>query len=275
MSETGLYIVATPIGNLEDISYRAARVLAEVDLVAAEDTRRTLLLLRHLGVDTPMRALHDHNESRAAPAVLETVARGGAVALVSDAGTPLISDPGYRLVRLAREQGLPVHVVPGPSAVTAALSVCGLPTDRFTFEGFLSARAGARDKQLAALRDEPRTMVFFESSHRIADTLAAAAIAFGPDRPAALCRELTKTFETVLDGSLESIATRVEDDDNQRKGEFVLVVAGAPESPAADLARGLDLARALAEHLPASQAAKVAANITGAPRKALFNALAE
>ncbi|WP_455024281.1 16S rRNA (cytidine(1402)-2'-O)-methyltransferase [Marinihelvus fidelis] len=267
--------MATPIGNLEDISYRAARLLAEVDLVAAEDTRRTAQLLRHLGVDTPMRAVHDHNEAQVADGLLDRVAAGDAIALVSDAGTPLISDPGFRLVRAARERGLPVHVVPGASAVTAALSVCGLPTDRFTFEGFLPAKAGARDKHLATLVNEPRTMVFFESSHRVRDGLAALTAAFGPDRPAALCRELTKTFETVLDGTLADIAAQVEADPDQRKGEFVLVVAGAPETPDADLARGMELARALAEHLPASQAAKVAANLTGAPRKALFNALAD
>ncbi len=275
MGQSTLFIVATPIGNLEDISYRAARVLAEVDLVAAEDTRRTGMLLKHLGVDTPMRALHDHNESRAAAGLLDIVEKGGAVALVSDAGTPLISDPGYRLVSLARERGLAVQAVPGPSALTTALSVCGLPTDRFTFEGFLSAKPAARSKQLAALAHEPRTMVFFESSHRIQDALAAMAKVFGADRPAALCRELTKTFETVLDGTLETITEKVNADPDQRKGEFVVVIAGAPDAPDADLAQALQLATALAEHLPTSQAARIAANLTNTKRKTIYEALTD
>lgn len=273
MSESGLYVVATPIGNLEDISHRAARVLADADVVAAEDTRRTGRLLRHLGLRTTMKAVHEHNEDRVVPDLLQRIADGGVIALVSDAGTPLISDPGYRLVRAARERGLPVHAVPGPSAVTAALSVSGLATDRFAFEGFPPAKAPARVRRFSGLATEPRTLVFFESSHRVADSLRDMAGALGADRPAAVCRELTKTFETVLNGTLSELAGTVAADPDQRKGEFVIVVAGCQEDADTDQAQAVELARALAEYLPASQAARVAAKLTGARRQAIYSAL--
>ncbi|MCP4044597.1 MAG: 16S rRNA (cytidine(1402)-2'-O)-methyltransferase, partial [Gammaproteobacteria bacterium] len=198
MSQSGLYVVATPIGNLEDISYRAVRILSEADLVAAEDTRHSRVLLSHYNITTPMQALHEHNETQVTGQILERITNGEAVALISDAGTPLISDPGYRLVQAAREANLPVHVVPGASAVTAALSVAGLPPDRFAFEGFLPARTSARRKKLESLGRETRTLVFFESSHRIESSIDDMSKAFGRHRLVAVCRELTKKFETVL-----------------------------------------------------------------------------
>jgi 16S rRNA (cytidine1402-2'-O)-methyltransferase len=268
-----LYIVATPIGNLDDITLRALSVLAEVDLIAAEDTRHTRLLLARHGIDRPLAAVHEHNEEQQAPRLVERMEQGESIALVSDAGTPLLSDPGYRLVRLAAEKGIEVVAIPGASAVTAALSVCGLPTDRFVFEGFLPARRAARMKRLSGLRGEPRTMVFFESSHRIEDCLADLQEAFGPERPAAVCRELTKRFETVLRGSLSDLSVQVRGDPNQRKGEFVLVVDGAAAGGATDFAAALALATELLDPIGASQAARIAAKLHGVPRRELYNAL--
>jgi 16S rRNA (cytidine1402-2'-O)-methyltransferase len=268
-----LYIVATPIGNLDDITLRALAVLAEADLIAAEDTRHTRLLLRRHGIDRPLVALHEHNEEQQAPRLIERIAKGATIALVSDAGTPLLSDPGYRLVRLAAASGIEVAAVPGPSAVTAALSVSGLPTDRFVFEGFLPARQVARLKRLSGLRTESRTMVFFESSHRVKACLADLGDVFGQGRPAAVCRELTKQFETVLRGTLSDLLERVERDPNQRKGEFVLVVAGAEASKGDVLDAALALASDLGDEVGASQAARIAAKLHGVSRRALYQAL--
>ncbi len=268
-----LYIVATPIGNLDDITLRALSVLAEVDLIAAEDTRHTRLLLARHGIDRPLAAVHEHNEEQQAPRLVERMEQGESIALVSDAGTPLLSDPGYRLVRLAAEKGIEVVAIPGASAVTAALSVCGLPTDRFVFEGFLPARRAARMKRLSGLRGEPRTMVFFESSHRIEDCLADLQEVLGPGRPAAVCRELTKRFETVLRGSLSDLSSRVQGDPNQRKGEFVVVVGGAAAGGDADFAAALALATELLDPIGASQAARIAAKLHGVSRRELYQAL--
>ncbi|TKS54810.1 16S rRNA (cytidine(1402)-2'-O)-methyltransferase [Luteimonas yindakuii] len=265
-----LHVVATPIGNLADLSPRAQQVLREVDAICAEDTRHTRTLLAHFGIDTPALALHEHNEDALAGRVVARLLAGESLALVSDAGTPLVSDPGFRLVRAAREAGIRVSPVPGPSAVVAALSVAGLPSDRFTFEGFLPARAAARREVLARLAGEPRTLVFYESSHRIAETLADMRAAFGDDRPAVLARELTKLFETVLDGSLAALQAQVDADPNQRKGEFVVVVQGAGDDADAQLAEGRRVYMLLAAQLPPSTAARLAAEITGAPRKALY-----
>lgn len=267
-----LYVVGTPIGNLDDITLRAVQVLGDVDLVAAEDTRHSRILLQRHGLDRPLLALHEHNEERQAPALVERLRRGESVALISDAGTPLLSDPGFRLVRLAAEAGIEVVSVPGPSALTAALSIAGLPTDRFLFEGFLPARAAARRKALAALRAEARTMVFFESSHRIGESLADLAAAFGGNRPAALCRELTKQFETVLRGTLTELCERVARDPDQRRGEFVLLVGGG-EASADHLPQALQLAEELQPLLGASQAARIAANCFGVPRRELYRQL--
>jgi 16S rRNA (cytidine1402-2'-O)-methyltransferase len=265
-----LHVVATPIGNLGDLSPRAGQVLGSVDAICAEDTRHTRQLLSQLGVSTPLLALHEHNEEAMAPRLVARLQAGESLALVSDAGTPLVSDPGFRLVRAAREAGIRVSPVPGPCAMVAALSAAGLPSDRFVFEGFLPAKAGARRERLAALAGEARTLVFYESSHRIEEMLADAAAAFGEDRRAVLARELTKLFETVLDGTLARLHARVRDDADQRKGEFVVVVEGAGEDGAARLAEGRRVYALLSTELKPSVAAKLAAEITGAPRKALY-----
>ncbi|KLJ02352.1 16S rRNA (cytidine(1402)-2'-O)-methyltransferase [Luteimonas sp. FCS-9] len=265
-----LHVVATPIGNLGDLSPRAQQVLRTVDAICAEDTRHTRQLLGHFGIERPLVALHEHNEDGLAARLVERLRSGETLALVSDAGTPLVSDPGFRLVAAARAAGLRVSPVPGASALIAALSVAGLPSDRFVFEGFLPAKASARRDRLQALAAEPRTLLFYESSHRIDAMLADAVDAFGPARRAVVARELTKLFETVLDGDLATLHARVVADADQRKGEFVVLVEGAPASEDAALAEGRRLYAALAPHLPPSTAAKVAAELSGAPRKALY-----
>ena len=265
-----LHVVATPIGNLADLSPRALDTLRAVDAICAEDTRHTRRLLAHFGVDRPLLALHEHNEAEVAARLVARLAAGESLALVSDAGTPLVSDPGFRLVSAAREAGIRVSPVPGPSAIIAALSVAGLPSDRFTFEGFLPAKASARRERLASLAGETRTLVFYESSHRIADALADCVAAFGAERPAVLARELTKLFETVLDGRLGELQAAVEADANQRKGEFVLLVGGVGDDAEAKVVQGRLLYAKLAAHLPPSTAAKLAAEISGAPRKELY-----
>jgi 16S rRNA (cytidine1402-2'-O)-methyltransferase len=265
-----LFVVATPIGNLADLSPRALEALKAVDAICAEDTRHTRQLLAHFGIERPLLALHEHNEADLAARLVARLQAGESLALVSDAGTPLVSDPGFRLVRAAREAGVRVSPMPGPSALIAALSVAGLPSDRFVFEGFLPAKASARRERLAQLASEPRTLILYESAHRIADTLADAAVAFGAERRAVLARELTKLFETVLDAPLAQLQAQVEADPNQRKGEFVLIVRGCEDDGEARLLEGQRLYAKLAEYLKPSQAAKLAAEITGAPRKALY-----
>ena len=265
-----LFVVATPIGNLGDLSPRAQQTLRDVAAICAEDTRRSGQLLAHFGIATPLVALHEHNEDAIAQRVVARLQGGESLALVSDAGTPLVSDPGFRLVRAARAAGVKVSPVPGPSALVAGLSVAGLPSDRFAFEGFLPAKASARRERLQGLVAEPRTLIFYESSHRIAETLADMAAAFGGDRPAVLARELTKLFETVLDGGLAELQARVEADPDQRKGEFVVLVQGAGEAADAKVAEGRRLYARLKDHLPPSTAAKLAAELSGAPRKALY-----
>ncbi|GMR15673.1 MAG: 16S rRNA (cytidine(1402)-2'-O)-methyltransferase [Gammaproteobacteria bacterium] len=273
MSQAGLYVVATPIGNLEDISHRAVRLLSGADLIAAEDTRSSRVLLSHYGITTPMLALHEHNEARVVGQILERITNAEAVALISDAGTPLISDPGYRLVRSAREAGLPVFSLPGPSAVTAALSVAGLPPDRFAFEGFLPSKAVARKKMLKMLSCEPRTLVFFESSHRIEAAIDAMAEVFGRERLAAVCRELTKKFETVMRAPLAEISKTLAADKNQTKGEFVIVVDGFAGREDEAMSTALTMASALLEYLPASQAARVAAKLNDVSRREVYRLL--
>ena len=270
-----LWVVATPIGNLDDFPPRAVAVLRGVAVIAAEDTRTSHTLLARHGIATPTVALHEHNERAAAAGLVGRMQRGESVALISDAGTPLLSDPGYHLVREAYAAGVRVSTVPGPSAPVAALSISGLPTDRFVFEGFLPAKDAARRARLKQLAGEPRTLVFFESKHRIAAMLADLRDEFGPGREAAVVRELTKVFETVLRGTLAAVAERVEREDEQRLGEFVVVVAGAAaeDDAAARTREGERVLRLLAAELPASRAAKLAAEITGAPRNALYRAL--
>jgi len=271
MLDPGLYIVATPIGNMQDITLRALQVLDGVHLVAAEDTRRSAQLLQHHGVEATLKSVHEHNEAQRIPELLDLIRNGHAVALISDAGTPLISDPGFRLVQAVAKAGLAVYAVPGASAVTAAVSVSGLPSDRFTFEGFLPARAVARKTRLRALAQQTATLVFFESSHRIMDSLESMAESLGRDRRAALCREMTKQFETVLRGTLEEILATVKSDPNQRKGEFVVLVQGA--EAAASGVDGMELARALLEYLPPAQAARVAAKLSSGSRREIYAAL--
>ncbi|MDQ8048285.1 16S rRNA (cytidine(1402)-2'-O)-methyltransferase [Luteibacter sp.] len=267
-----LHVVATPIGHRDDISARAIETLRRARVIAAEDTRHTRPLLQHLNIDTPLVALHDHNERTAVDGLVERMRGGDDVALVSDAGTPLISDPGFRLVRAARIAGLRVSPVPGPSAVIAALSVAGLPSDRFVFEGFLSAKAGARRSRLAELAGESRTLIFYESSHRIVESLEDMREAFGADREAVVARELTKMFETLLGDPLSALVERVSADPNQQKGEFVVMVAGREAGEDERLSEGLRVFAILKEELPPARAAKLAAAITGAPRKALYGA---
>ncbi len=265
-----LYVVATPIGNLADLSARAIETLRGVDVICAEDTRHSRPLLAHHRVERPLIALHEHNESELAVKLVARMLGGESLALISDAGTPLVSDPGYRLVRAAREAGLKVSPLPGACAAIAALSVAGLASDRFVFEGFLPAKPAARRARLALLATEPRTLVFYESSHRIEEMLADARVALGDARAAVLARELTKLFETVLDGDLAALHARVVADADQRKGEFVVIVAGVGDDTDARLIEGRRVYAKLCEHLAPSQAARVAAELTGAPRKALY-----
>ncbi|WP_460756001.1 16S rRNA (cytidine(1402)-2'-O)-methyltransferase [Myceligenerans cantabricum] len=230
-----LVLAATPIGNADDASGHLLRLLADADVVAAEDTRRLHALAARVGATIGGRVVsyHEHNETARADDLLDTVESGGTVAVVTDAGMPSVSDPGYRVVARAIERGLRVTAAPGPSAVLTALALSGLPTDRFTFEGFPPRKPGERDRTLAALAAEPRTMVFFEAPHRIADTLGAMARAFGADRPGAVCRELTKTYEEVLRGGLGELAARAAD--GRLRGEICVVVAGAPPAPPASV----------------------------------------
>ncbi len=272
-----LDIVATPIGNLGDLSPRARAALAAADVVAAEDTRRTGQLLSAIGVQRPLVSLHAHNERERADSLLQRLARGEVVALVSDAGTPLLSDPGFELVRRAVAAGHAVRAIPGPTAIAAALSVAGLATDRFCFEGFLPARSGERSARLSELAREPRTLVLFETPHRIAASLADAARVLGAARGAVVARELTKLYETIYRGSLGELAARAASDADLARGEITLVIAGAPlPQPAApgddvDEAALEKLLRAALEHLPASKAAALAAAATGVTRKRAYD----
>lgn len=271
MSNTAgrLYIVATPIGNLDDITLRALKVLRGVDRIVAEDTRHSRRLLEHHGIARPLLALHEHNEEAAGRRVMGLLAAGESLALVSDAGTPLISDPGFPLVRSCRDAGIAVVPVPGASALLAALSVSGLPTDRFRFEGFLPRRPQARRARLEALRHEAVTLVFYESSHRIEETLDDLIAVFGERRQAVLARELTKLHETVRGAALAELRAGVAADENQRKGEFVVLLAGSGE--AAVEALDVDaVLRALLEELPVRQAAGLAARITGGRKNLLY-----
>ena len=263
-----LAVISTPIGNLGDLSPRAREELAAAELVAAEDTRRTGQLLTTLGLSRPLLSLHEHNEGERIGELLTKLRAGMRIALVSDAGTPLLSDPGFELVRRVTQEGMPVVAVPGPSAITAALSIAGLPTERFTFEGFLPARLAERRARIAELKAETRTLVFFEAPHRIAECLEDMAAGFGPDRRAAVARELTKVFETVYRGSLAELATQAQGDANFSRGEITMVVEGAPRASAEDAPRAeLDhTLSVLLTELSPSKAAALAARLTGARR---------
>lgn len=270
-----LYIVATPIGNLEDLTPRARRTLGEVDLIAAEDTRHTGRLLMSIGVKARLMALHDHNEAEAVSTAIAALESGQSVALVSDAGTPLVSDPGYRLVRTAHARGIPVSPIPGPSALTAALSAAGLPTDRFGFEGFLPAKRAARRRVLTSLHDRAHTTVFYESVHRVAESLADMCEILGDDRPAFIGRELTKLHEQCVQGTLAQLRDSVDDGSIVSKGEFVLVVTGSDDVLPASSLDADRLLIELSEVLPAKEAARVSASVTGLKKNALYQRLLE
>lgn len=268
-----LYCVATPIGNLEDMSSRAKRILGEVDKVYAEDTRVTRHLFSHFGIQNTLASLHDHNEIDRVESIRAELEQGLNLALVSDAGTPLISDPGYKLVRALGEAGFKVVPIPGASALIAALSVAGLPTDHFVFEGFLPAKPSARRKMLEALEKEPRTLVFYESSHRIADMLADLSQLFGGDRQAVVLRELTKLYETIYRGRLAELLQSIAADTDMSRGEFVVVVEGKTASTGDAQVAMLEADKildVLLEELPVKQAAAIAARLTGLPKNQLY-----
>ena len=264
-----LFVVGTPIGNAADLSPRAAEVLSLVDVIAAEDTRRTRGLLTRIGTKTRLFAYHDHNEEQAAAQLLERLGAGERVAIVSDAGMPTISDPGMRLVALARAQGVPVFSVPGPCAATAALSVSGLPSDRYCFEGFLPRRDAQRRTALEALVSEQRTVIFYESVHRLEATLAALAEVFGEMRRAMIARELTKLHESCYSGTLGELHARI-GVDLELRGEFVIVVAGAAGSAGGDDAEVARVFAVLARELEPGLAVRLTARLTGRPRNAVY-----
>lgn len=271
MSDVGsLFIVATPIGNLGDITVRAIATLKNVDLIAAEDTRHSKKLLMHLGIQKPLVALHDFNEREKSKALLKHLEQGQSIALISDAGTPLISDPGYHLVALVRAAGVAVVPIPGPCALIAALSVSGLPTDKFIFEGFLAAKKTARQKRLAELQDETRTLIFYESTHRLMSTLKDMEQIFGSEREIVLAKELTKSYETVLQATIASLLEWLSADTKRQQGEFVLLVRGAVAAKNvidADVIRVLNL---LVSELTQKQAVTLAAKITGVSKNVLY-----
>lgn len=266
-----LFVVATPIGNLQDMSPRALQVLKDVQLIAAEDTRHSARLMQHFGIGTPMTACHDHNERGKGERLVERLLAGDDIALISDAGTPLISDPGYHLVRQAREAGVKVSPVPGACALIAALSAAGMPSDRFAFEGFLPAKAHGRRQRLQSLAAEDRTWMIYEAPHRLLECLQDMQQVLGNERRVLLARELTKTFETLHAAPLAELVTWVAADSDQQRGECVLVVEGAPQ-PDADAVgdealRVLDL---LLAEMPVKRAAKLASEITGVRKNLLY-----
>lgn len=268
-----LYLVATPIGNLRDFTFRAVDVLQQVDLIACEDTRHSRPLLDHYGISTPTAAFHEHNEDVASPRLIERLQRGESIALISDAGTPLINDPGFPLVRSARAAGIRVVPVPGPCALIAALSASGLPADRFAFEGFLPRKSSARKASLEVLRNDSRTLIFYESSHRVVDCVADIAAIFPSERRLVIARELTKLFETIIDTRVGEALALLGSDPNMRKGEFVLVLEGAPdlgrteEGLTADEERVL---RILLEDCSVKTAVSIAVKITGTRRETVY-----
>ena len=278
MAEPVLYVIATPIGNLGDLSPRAIELLSKTDIIAAEDTRHTGRLLAYFNIKSTLISVHDHNEKTRADLIIRHLSEGKTVALVSDAGTPLISDPGYSLVRQVREAGYAVSPVPGCCAFVAALSAAGLPSDRFMFIGFLPAKQQARLKSLGELADYTCTLIFYESTHRILDSVQAMIEVLGSEREAVVAREITKTFETIKHGSLAELLCWMQADLNQQKGEFVVLVRGAVAAEAGHTgldARSLEIVRLLATELPPKKAAALASQITGVHKKSLYQALLE
>jgi len=268
-----LYVVATPIGNLDDVSQRMRHTLASVSKIAAEDTRRTRRLLSHIGVNTPCFSLHEHNERQKLDYIVHLLQQGESIALVSDAGTPLISDPGYPVVNALRAKGMKVVPIPGPCALITALSVAGLPSDRFIFEGFLPSKSSARLSQLQKSADETATLIFYESSHRIKECLNDIATAFGKERRVVITRELTKTFETILDAPVAELIELLEQDPNQSKGEFVVLVKGAKKKKSEMSPETKKLALKLVEYLPGKQAAKITAEMYGDKKNQIYQFL--
>ncbi len=269
-----LFVVATPIGNLSDISLRAIEVLRSVDLIAAEDTRHSAKLMQHFNIQTPLTSYHEYSPERQTERLLYHLTQGQDLALISDAGTPLISDPGYRIVRACHLAAIRVAPLPGASSLTSALSVSGLPTDKFHFEGFLPAAAGKRERRLVSLKVIKTTIVFFESPHRLVDTLAAVEAHLG-DRPATLCRELTKIFETVFHGAVSELRKLVTLDTNQRRGEIVLLIGGNTDDAFFLSDQNSTLLNRLAKELPPRRAASIVSDLTGLPTKELYELILE
>ncbi|MFW1811028.1 16S rRNA (cytidine(1402)-2'-O)-methyltransferase [Acinetobacter ursingii] len=265
-----LFVVATPIGHLDDMTFRAIDILKSVSIVAAEDTRQSAQLFKHYNISTPLTACHDHNESNKIEQLIEMLQSGKNVALISDAGTPLISDPGFKLVRAAQEHGIRVTPVPGACAAIAALSAVGLPSDRFSFEGFLSSKSSQRINQLEKLKDETQTLIFYEAPHRILDCVKDMAAIFGEDRPVGFAREITKTFETIKKMTLKELVTFIEKDHHQQKGEIVLVVGGNPEHKDLDQEKMDQLLTRLLQDLSVKAASQLAADLTGVKKKVAY-----
>jgi len=270
MNQGVLYIVATPIGNRSDITQRAIDILSDVDLIAAEDTRHSRHLLQNFNIKTKLWAYHDHNEMQQTPVLIEKLQAGSNIALISDAGTPLLSDPGYRLVKAAHEANIKVSPLPGPCAAIAALSASGLPTDRFYFAGFPPAKSAARVHFYEQLCDETSTLIFYESSHRIENSLFDMSKVFGPERQAVLAREITKTFETIRKASLCDLLKWVSEDENQRKGEFVLIIQGNEDQASENTVSLEQTLKILMEELPLKQAVKLAANLMGMKKNQVY-----
>lgn len=265
-----LFVVATPIGHLDDMTFRAIDILKSVSLVAAEDTRQSAQLFKHYNISTQLTACHDHNESNKIEQLVQRLLAGDNVALISDAGTPLISDPGFKLVRAAQEHGIKVVPVPGACAAIAALSAVGLPSDRFSFEGFLPSKASQRISQLEKLKNETQTLIFYEAPHRILECVKNMAEVFGENRPVGFAREITKTFETIKKMTLKDLVSFIENDHNQEKGEIVLVVGGAPEKTDLEQEKLDELLKRLLQDLSVKAASQLAADLTGVKKKVAY-----
>lgn len=265
-----LYIVASPIGNLQDITYRAVNILGKSDVILVEDTRRSRILCRNYNITPRFKVFNEHNEQRQVPHILDLLAQGLQIALLSDAGTPLISDPGYRLVAAARNCGVKIVPIPGPCAAIAAVSVSGLPTDKFIFEGFLPPKTAARKKILAQLKHETRTLIFYEAPHRITATVQDMQECLGQERSAVLARELTKVYETIYLGSLQELALWMQDNPEQRQGEMVLLIAGATNSAPTRVASQEQILPILLAELPLTQAVSLASKLTGIKKNTLY-----
>lgn len=265
-----LFVVATPIGHLDDMSYRAIDVLKSVSLIAAEDTRTSAQLMKHFNISTPLTACHEHNESNKIDILVQKLLNGEDMALISDAGTPLISDPGFKLVRAAQANGIRVIPVPGACAAIAALSAVGLPSDRFSFQGFLASKQSQRLQQLEKLKDETQTLIFYEAPHRILDSVKDMAGVFGADRPVGFAREITKTFETIKKMTLGELLEFIAADHHQQKGEIVLVVGGASEEKDLEQEKLNQLLQRLLQDLSVKAASQLAADLTGIKKKIAY-----